>query len=67
MPSELEQMAKAKRKAYVKYGNEYAEVRVMAEAEGWSMVRRKGAMPFVKRTSELFVFIPAQAIRQEGK
>lgn len=30
-----------------------AEVLVLAEAEGWSMVRRKGAMPFVVRTTEL--------------
>lgn len=30
-----------------------APVRVMALAEGWAMVRRKGAMPFVVRVSEL--------------
>jgi hypothetical protein len=30
-----------------------AEVRVMAEAEGYAMVRRKGSMPFIVRSSEL--------------
>jgi hypothetical protein len=30
-----------------------AEVRVMAEAEGYAMVRRKGSMPFIVRLSEL--------------
>jgi len=29
------------------------EVRVIAECEGWSMVRRFGTMPFVVRSSEL--------------
>lgn len=33
--------------------HEGREVRVIAEGEGWSMVRRKGAMPFVVRSSEL--------------
>lgn len=30
-----------------------SEVRVMAEAEGWVMVRHKRAMPFVVRKSQL--------------
>lgn len=29
------------------------EVRVMARAEGWAMVRRKGCMPFVASEKEL--------------
>jgi hypothetical protein len=29
------------------------EVRILATAEGWAMVRKKGAMPFVVRSSEL--------------
>ena len=29
------------------------EVRIMAEAEGWAMVRRKGAMPYVCPSKEL--------------
>ena len=29
------------------------EVRIMAIAEGWAMVRRKGAMPFVARLEDL--------------
>ncbi len=33
--------------------HEGREVRVIAEGEGWSMVRRKGAMPFVVRSREL--------------
>lgn len=32
---------------------EECEVRVMAEAEGWAMVRRKGCAPFVCRSKEL--------------
>lgn len=35
------------------FGEELADVRVITESEGWSMVRRKGAAPFVRRTSEL--------------
>jgi len=32
---------------------ERIEVRVMAEAEGYAMVRRKGAVPFVCQVKEL--------------
>lgn len=35
--------------------NDAGEVRVMAEAEGYSMVRFKGAMPFVVSTKDLFI------------
>lgn len=34
-------------KAGDKYTDHYGEFRVMAIAEGWVMVRRKGAVPFV--------------------
>lgn len=33
--------------------DERGDVRVMAIADGWCMVRRKGAMPFVITTREL--------------
>jgi len=33
---------------------EPVEVRVMAIAEGWAMVRRKGAMPFIVREKEIW-------------
>ena len=41
-------MANNKIMSYADY-----EVRIMAESEGWSMVRRKGSMPFVVRSSAL--------------
>ncbi len=52
-------MAAKKRKAFrVVPGKllgqrEYWEVRILATAEGWAMVRRPGAIPFVCRESEL--------------
>lgn len=33
--------------------HEGREVRVICEGEGWSMIRLKGAMPFVVRSNEL--------------
>jgi hypothetical protein len=39
-------------KQVYKYLN-HEKVRVLTEAEGWAMVRKLGAMPFVVRASEL--------------
>ena len=35
------------------YKTEEIEVRIMAMAEGWAIVRRKGSMPFVCKITDL--------------
>lgn len=41
-------------KWYLLWSGTWAQVRVMAEAEGWTMCRRKGAMPFVDQSKKLY-------------
>lgn len=41
------------------------EVRVMAEAEGYSMVRRKGCYPYVCPIKELYADRPSMPVLRE--
>ena len=44
------------KKTFMNCNHDYAgliQVEVLASAKGWSMVRRKGAMPFCVKTREL--------------
>lgn len=51
--------------AEVGYQKEWAIVRIMAIAEGWAMVRRKGAMPFCVMVKELRAAVDAAKERGE--
>ncbi len=55
-----ETMAKSQQK-YMRREDEIFAVRVLAEAEGWSMVRRPGAVPFCAWTKDLHDTMKAAA------